>query len=235
MPRTYNRKRKPRANRRYKRKQNKKKSLVPRILQPKVYKFKRDLEETVQLNGSAAPDGWSISGIRLYKNFAWALSSIGDSTDFSNLFRQYKINGARVRMYFSNTNSSSENSGTSLYFSNSQLLIRMSPNQRGTAEVLDDSYWTCRQAKKYKLALNGGRPLDIYMPLYVENEVASSTGTANTMKKPSYVSTDVANVVHHGLNLSIERVDGQSFSYLKSNYQYVKMITTLYFQMRGTE
>ena len=233
-PRTYKRKRKPRTARRYKRRV-KKNSKVPRILAPKVYKFKRDLEETVQLNGTTAPEGWSLTGTRMYKNFAWALSSVGDSTDFSNLFRQYKINGARVRMYFSNTASDSDTIGSNSYFSNAQLLIRMSPNQRGTAEVLDNAYWTCRQAKKYKTAINGGRPLDIYMPLFVENKVASSTGTANAMKRPSYVSTDVSNIVHHGLNLSIERVDGQGFSDQKSNYQYVKCITTLYFQMRGTE
>ena len=236
MARTYKRKRAPKTNRRYKRKQIKKKAVIPRSMRPLRYTFKRDLETTIQLNGSAAPDGWSNDGnFRIYTNLAWSLASLGATTDFTNLFRQYKINGARTRLFFSQTGSSNSTTSNSSYFTNSQILCRLATNQRGTAEVLDNAYWFQRQAKKYKTALNGGRPIDLYMPLTILSEVASSTGTSNIMRKPSYVSTANTNVVHHGLNIALERVDGQSFSDNQANYQYCKMITTLYLEFRGVE
>lgn len=236
MARTYKRKRAPRTTRRYKRKAMKKKAVVPRSMRPLRYTFKRDLEQTIQLNGSTAPDGWYNDGnYRIYTNLAWSLASLGATTDFTNLFRQYKINGARVRMYFSNTASTTTELGSNSYYTNSQILCRMATNQRGTDEVLNNSYWFQRQAKKYKTALNGGRPIDIYMPLTILSEVASSTGSSNVMRKPSYVSTANTNIVHHGLNIALERVDGQGFSQNQSNYQYCKLITTLYLEFRGVE
>lgn len=207
-------------------------SKVPKVLVPKTFRFKRDLEETLQLNPAAAPEGWTLDGTsRIYRNLAWALSSLGDQTDFTNLFRQYRLKGARVRLYFSNTTSGSDDA----HFDNSQILVRMAPNQRGETEVLNSAYWQQIQAKKYKTAVNGGKPIDIYMPLFVRNEVESSTGTAYSIKKPNFISTTLNNVAHHGLNVAIERVDGQQFTQGSTNYQYAKMITTLYFECRGVE
>lgn len=231
----------PYKKRTYKRKAyNKKKAfrgkrtgMLPRQLQPKIFRFKRDIEQTLTLSGSTAPEGWAMDGNnRTYTNLAWALGSLGENTDFTSLFRQYRLKGARVKLFFSNTISGTEQDSS---HSNSQLLVRMSKNNRGSLEVLDDAYWSSVQAKKYKLAINGGRPLDIYMPLTQLNETASSTGTAYTMAKPKFVSTQTTNVPHHGLNLSIERVDGQGFTSGFTNNQYVKMITTIYFQTRGVE
>lgn len=245
MPKVYRkkifRKRNPRKYR-YKRRGGKKTAQLPLIMRPLRYRFKRDLEQVVQLNSSPAPDGWNADGnYRLYGNLAWSLGSLGATSmsDFTNLFRQYKIHGARVRFYFSNTVSGSSTVGTALgevaYNTNSQMLVRMSTNQRGLTETLDTAYWTQRQAKKYRTAINGGKPIDVYMPLFIKNEIASSTGTTTSMKKPQFVSTDQTNVVHHGLNISVERVDGQPFSDNHNNYQYMKVITTLYLEFRGTE
>lgn len=225
------RKKAPKRKRRIRRKPAAK-SKVPRSLVPKTFRFKRDLEETLQLSNTVAPEGWTLDGsFRIYRNLAWALSSVGDSTDFTNLFRQYRLKGARVRLYFSNTTSASDGGA----FDNSQMLVRMSPNQRGENETLNNAYWQQIQAKQYKTALNGGKPVDIYMPLFVRNEVESSTGTAFSIKKPNFISTTLTNVAHHGINIAIERVDGQQFTQGSSNYQYAKMITTLYFETRGVE
>lgn len=220
------------APRRKPRRRMKPAAKVPRSMVPKTFKFKRDLEETLQLNPAAAPEGWNLDGnFRIYRNLAWALSSVGDSTDFTNLFRQYRIKGARVRLYFSQTASASDDA----HFDNAQLLVRMAPNQRGEDQVLNNAYWQQINAKKYRTAINGGKPLDIYMPLYVRNEIESSTGTAYSIKKPRFISTTLPNVAHHGLNMSIERVDGQQFTQGSTNYQYAKVITTLYFETRGVE
>lgn len=205
---------------------------MPRSLVQKVIPFKRDLEATLNLTGSGPPEGWSVSGNRIYKALGWSLSSLGNYTDFTNLFRNYRIKAARVRLYFSNTMSGVEDSNS---HANSQILVRMAPNHRGQSDALDDAYWATIQAKKYKLGLNGGKPLDIYMPLVQRNELTSSTGTGTSTMSPKFISTDTSNVVHWGLNMSFERADGQAFSSGFANTQRVRMITTLYFQMKGVE
>lgn len=206
-------------------------SKVPRSLTPKTFYFKRDIEQTLSLSGSTAPEGWSLDGSnRVYTTLGWSLSSIPENVDFVSLFRQYRLKGARVRMYFSNTISGTEDS--SLH-ANSQLLVRMAPNQRGSNDLLGNSYWQQIQAKKYKLAINGGRPLDVYMPLKQPNTLQSSTGTAPALISPKFIASNIGNVVHYGLNLSIERVDGQGFTSGFGNTQKVKLITTIYLQTRG--
>ena len=233
----YKRKRSYRRRRPVRRRLRKtRKNSMPRVLRPKVHRFKRDIEETLILSGTAPPEGWSLDGnFRCYKNLAWALASVGESTDFQNLFRQYRIKGARMRFYFSNTESGAT-AGVAT-FTNSQLMVRMAPNQRGDGEVLNNAYWQSIQAKKYKLGLNGGKPLDIYMPLKQKNEIfgSASVQTQYSMMRPKYISTVASNVSHYGLNIAIERVDGQSFTTGANNTQSVKVITTLYFEMRGVE
>ena len=116
-------------------------------------------------------------------------------------------------------------------------MVRMAPNQRGDGEVLNNAYWQSIQAKKYKLGINGGKPLDVYMPLKQKNEIfgSASVSTQYSMMKPKYISTVASNVSHYGLNIALERVDGQGFTTGMSNNQSVKVITTLYFEMRGVE
>lgn len=207
-------------------------SRVPRGLTPGVYRFKRDIEETLAISAGPAPEGWSADGTsRIYRQLGWSIGALGDHSDFTNLFAQYRLKGARMKMYFSNTASSQHN----IQFSNSQLMVRMAPNQSGQVDTLNTAYWASAQAKKYRLASNGGRPLDIYMPLKQANEITSSTGTANTMTAPKFVNTDVTNVQHYGINMAIERVDGQGFSAGSTNYQYVKIITTIYLECRRVE
>ncbi len=236
-PKTYKRKRKPRTNRRFKRKQLTKSS-IPRVMRPKVYRFKRDIEETLALSSSTAPEGWTLDGSsRIYKNMGFALAQLGDVSDFTSLYRQYKINGARVRFYFSNTVSGMhQTNSTGSNYSNSQIMVRMAPNQKGEVEALDNAYWQSIQAKKYKLAINGGRPVDIYIPLKSRNIVQTSSGTQSVMGRPQFAPTENTSVLYEGINIAIDRIDGQGFSTgAYNNLQYCKVITTLYFHMRGVE
>lgn len=212
--------RKPKMVKRY-RKNARRGMSIPK---PLVFKFKRDIEQILLLNGSSPPEGWTYDSTsrRIYRQLGWSLGSMGEITDFQNLFKQYRLKGARMKLFFSNTQSDSQASNS---YSNSQLMVRMAPNQSGVAEVLDSSYWQQIQAKKYKLALNGGRPIDIYMPLKQANIITSSTGTANTMVSPKFINTIQDNVVHYGINMSFERVDGQDFSGNHNNYQYASIVT----------
>jgi hypothetical protein len=221
--------RKPKTTRRY----NKKRGMrnVPRMLTPKTFRFKRDIEQTLAFSGSVAPEGWTLDGSnRIYKNFGWSLGSLPNHEEFQALFKQYRLKGARIRLFFSNTVSGAEDANS---HANSQLIVRMAPNQRGSNDALTQEYWQQIQAKKYKTAINGGKPLDIYMPLKQPNEMQTSTGTAPSLISPKFVMSSVSNLVHYGISMSIERADGQGFTTGYGNQQYCKIITTLYLETRG--
>eukprot|EP01047_Picozoa_sp_COSAG01_P073325 COSAG01_NODE_11924_length_1834_cov_656.183862_2_plen_205_part_00 len=201
----------------------------------KTYSFKRDIEETHALSASA-PEGWNYaSGAnRIYNNMGFALGSLGATSaeEFQKLFRLYRIVGVRMRLYFSQTASANDNNK----FSNSQLMVRMAPNHQGKIQDLNNAYWQQVQAKKYRLAFNGGKPIDVYMPLKMRTQVdASSSATSVALSKPKFVPSNDLTTLFEGLNTSIERVDGQAFTSNSSNQQYVKIIYTLYFQCRGVE
>jgi len=70
------------------------------------------------------------------------------------------------------------------------------------------------------------------MPLKQENLVSSSTATANTMMTPKFINTGATNVVHYGMGVRIERVDGAAFTSGFANTQKVRMVTTLYIECR---
>jgi len=206
-------------------------SRVPRGITPGVYRFKRDIEEILTLNGEAAPEGWALDGTsRIYRQLGWSLGSLPNNGDFTDLFAQYRLKGARMRLYFSQ-----DGTGVNSGYTNSQLMVRMAPNQSGQVSTLNAAFWQQAQAKKYKLAYNGGKPLDFYMPLKIANEVTSSTGTANSMMSPKWINVVSSNVQHYGINLSIERVDGQTFTTGVNNFQRVKVITTLYLETRRVQ
>lgn len=212
-------------------KKKRKKASLPLQLKMKTYRFKRDIEQTMSLSGSSAPEGWAFDGTsRIYKNFGWSLGSLGNHAEFTNLFKQYRLKGARIKFFFSNTVSGTEDGSS---HANSQLIVRMAPNQTGTNALLNDAYWSQLQAKKYKTAINGGRPLDVYMPLRQPNEMQTSTGTAPAVQYPQWVLSSITNLVHYGMSISIERADGQTFTSGYGNTQYVKLITTLYLETRG--
>lgn len=211
---------------------------VPRGITPAVYRFKRDIEETISFSEST-PEGWNTSGNAIYRQFGWSLGALGNSADFTNLFAQYRIKGARVKMFFSTTVSGQTGDGAQFVqqsaMTNAQLIVRMAPNQSGQVTTLDLPFWAQAQAKRYKTCINGGRPLDLFMRLKQANEVTSSTGTATTMMTPKFISTAANNVQHYGMNISFERADGQPFGDFARNTQYCKLITTLYLECRRVQ
>ena len=93
---------------------------------PRPYLFKRHISEVQTL--SASNGYWVANVNNLGKAFAFSLASMTGDTDFQNLFKYYRLKGARVRMYFSNTGSTSTSeSGTSV-FPNSQILVTIDRN-----------------------------------------------------------------------------------------------------------
>lgn len=201
---------------------------------PRPYLFKRT--EAVNVNLTPSDSFWSSEGTNLGKAFAFSLSSLEDHSDFQDLFKYYRLKGARVRIYFSNTGSTVTSNSTQ--FPNTQLLVTLDRNLNGeTTNVATEKHYLQSQTAKRFIALGGDRkPVDIYMPLKQGNLVyQTATTTNNTMINPKWISTEQIDTPHWGYNMMIQRVDGQAFTSGHSNYQSIKILTTLYLECKKVE
>ena len=223
MPPKNQKKKKP-----IRRKQIKRKSTLKA---PHVYRFKRETDELVALVGT--PDSWTLnSDNSLSKVFAFALSSLGDYSDFQNLFKYYRIKGARVRMYFSNNVSRAEQSQNEA--SNKQIMIQVDRNMDGTG-VPDINSLLTSQTKKRFIALQGTRKpsVDLYMPLKQSTDIFGTAGAPTALVSPKWLNTadtEAAGVPHYGYAINMGRIDRGTFTTGISNSQYVRIITTLYIE-----
>lgn len=203
---------------------------------PRPYLFKRHISEVQTLTSS---NPYWISNVNnLGKAFAFSLASMTGDTDFQNLFKYYRLKGARVRLYFSNTGSNATSEAGTSHFPNSQLLVTIDRNMNGeTGGVADESNYLSSQTAKRRIALGGDRqPIDIYMPLKQANEVyESSLVSRNTLCSPKWVATENDSVPHFGFNLMFQRVDGQGFTSGFNNAQSVRILTTIYLECKKVE
>lgn len=210
---------------------------VQRGMSPAVYPFKRSTSVTIGLNSTSPPEGWSVNGNNLYKNWGFSLSALGDNTDFTNLFKYYRLKGVRLQIYFSNTSSPTEDGNNTA--SNQQILCWLDTNKDGTdlaTSGAESTYLTSQTAKK-KLCLNTmGKPIDIYMPLRQQNMIYGGTGNTDyTTVSPKWISTGEPTTAHYGYKMMLQRVDGQAFTSGISNSQYCKIIQTVYLQCKKVE
>lgn len=211
---------------------------VGRSIRLAIHSFKRSFEQTISLSTSAVPEGWYANGNNLYKNWGFSLASIGNFTHFTDLFKFYKVNAARVQMYFSNTGSN-PTMGSNMYYPNSQILLFIDTNNDGADESssgLAQTYYDSQTAKK-RLCLNSnGKPIDLFMKLRQADMVYG--GPANTdyaTIKPKWISTSEPTTPHFGFKTMLQRVDGQAFQSITTNTQVCKIVTTLYFSLKKVE
>lgn len=215
--------------------QSKKKSESTLAILP-TYHFKREVDELVALTGT--PDSWTLnSDNSLSKKFAFALNSMGDYSDFQNLFKYYRIKGARVRMYFSNNVSRAEQSQNES--SNKQIMIMIDRNTDGTGGHTNNEMLTS-QTKKRFIALTGSRKpaLDIYMPLKQSSDIFATSGAPTALVQPKWLNTsdsEAAQVPHYGFAINMQRIDQSGFSSGISNSQYCRIITTLYIETKKVQ
>ena len=227
-----------RKKKRTKKRVNRKRGLVKvqRGMRPAVYPFKRSLSVTIGLNSSSPPEGWSVSGNNLYKNWGFSLAQLGSHTEFTQLFKYYKLAGVRVQLYFSNTNSNARESGSS---PNQQIIMWMDTNKDGadlSASGLEATYLNSQTAKKRLCLKTTGKPIDIYMPLRQQSMIYGGVGNTDyATVRPKWISTTEPATPHFGYKMMLQRVDGQAFTSGISNSQYCKIIQTLYFKCRKVE
>lgn len=208
---------------------------APRPLtDPGIYKFKRTIAETLKLSNSDPPSGWTSTTNNLGKAFGWTLSAVNDFVDFTNLFKYYRLRGARVQMFLSNTTSIGNSAPN-----NTQTIGTIDFNLNGDASnvATESHYIDSQTAKRKVLMTNSGKAsLDIYMPLKQLKEMRNvSGGTATAMTTPTWVGTDNPYLPHFGYNIMLQRVNGDAFASGMTGNQYIKMYTTLYFECKKVE
>ena len=215
-------------------------SKVGRPMKPVTYTFKRCFEELVDLKvDQGGTDGWVEEGTGLYKQFVYNLSLLPDYTDFTNLFHSYKITGVSMKMYFSNTNSGTNNTSSAMNHANSQVLMRVAPNPDGaSANILTNplsiDWFNQTSSTKRRLCLNTiGKPITTYTKLKQLGEVYHNTGNTDyTIKTPKWLSTKEPSTPHYGMNCRLDRVDGGTFTAGYNNNQVVRIIHTVYIKCR---
>lgn len=207
-----------------------------------VYLFKRRTTQVVQLSDTTLPTGWLASSDNgVYKPWAFNLAQVNDLTDFTKLFKQYKICGVKLELSFNNTQSSVTGgpAGTPNVSTGSQLQVYTIPNRSGASrnnvtDPLTEKICLDTQACKKRLALNGGRPIKIYMRTnQLAQMYASALNTDYAVTKPRYISSGETTTEHYGVEMYINRVDGETLSSNIANEQRVRITATYYIACKG--
>lgn len=202
-----------------------------------IHSFKQSFEQVIGLNTTAPPSGWSANGNNLYRSLVFKLTDIQQHGEFTDLFAMYKLKGVRMQMYFSNNSAESmeTTAGGTTISPNQQMLVWTDRNTGTSAFTGTTDEMLNSQTAKKKLALRtDGRPLDIYMPVRVMNTIEQDSSFVRPAPAPksTWIGTDYPSVEHYGLNMMIQRVDGQTFTTSINNSQYARIIYTLYFSTK---
>ena len=218
-----------------------------RGLRQSVYLFKRQTTSVVSLNGVADGTGWFPAGDNgMYKQFEFNLDQLTGTgqTDFTALFKRYKICAVKVELSFNSTGSviSSVPTSSSIPVPGAQLQVYTTPNRSGRARdpsvnPLTEAELMHTQAKTKRLALNGGRPLRYYMKMTQLGMIyVSPTDTDYATQAAQFVSTGETGAIHYGSEVYINRVDGAALSSgLVGAGQTMRQTVTYYLAFKGVE
>ena len=209
-------------------------SSIPRsVTSPMTYKFQQTFADSIQLNTAIPPTGWSAQGNALVRQMTFSLDELPTYTRFSNLFAQYRLLAVKTEMFFGNTVSDTLDTGTS-NSGNRQMLVYTMPNRAGVAETLTEDAFLQTQAHKKQLALKtDGKPTVCYQDLSQLSQVFhTGVNTDYAKMSPKFISTGESGTPHYGLDIRIQRVDGEEFSQSTATYPFVKLLHTVYFECR---
>jgi hypothetical protein len=213
-----------------------------------IMPFTRERETVVRLDTRSGIDngaGTFIDMIRtndggLVGRIRVRLSNLNNSTDFTNLFKEYKLN--YIKMTFipagnvAGTRTDLRDPAT--MNGNKNILIRTMLNR--TNEVPTDlntvNDWAQVQAKK-QWVLVQDKPTTITCKLnqlsVVQSGDAASYAT-NTMQTPQYISTNSPSVNHYGLTVRFDSIDGTAITEANGDlWPRFRLITKVYFTCRG--
>lgn len=234
------RKRRPRRIRR--------RARVPRSIRGRpgstgqVYNFKRNISQILSVGTPS--QGWLLNSgsTAMATTMEHRLSDLVDNSDFKNLFRYFKINAVRIRIWNANT-AVTDNNYTG-QFPNAQLMLRWMRNNDGQTTGNDDQqkYMDSQIAKVQNLTKASGKPIDLFYKVKQSNMIyQAATGvppsnTAYSLQKPKWIDTESGqNAAHYGLNMLIQRCDNQTLSSGFLNQQQLRLDYTYYIQCKQVQ
>lgn len=153
-------------------------------------------------------DGGLVGRIRI------RLNNLPSSSDFTNLFKEYKLNYLKLTFIPAGNISATQvtDRASAAPLGNKNVLIRTCLNR--TNEVPDASdtieNWSQIQAKR-QWVLVQDRPTTITCKLNQLSQVqkgSTATNSFHTVQKPKYISSNIADVNHYGLTIRMDSLDG---------------------------
>jgi hypothetical protein len=206
-----------RKKRSYRYRRGKPYNRLPRV---RTYAFKRAQESLLALEAPANgwinvdPDG-DAYGHCLVKTFTFDMAEVPSAEEFSNLYRQYKLNHV-VAKFFPSYSSIGVTTGP---VATTNLIITIWANTNGLP--LDNTFRNedlleIQGKKQFMMPQN--KPLYISMPLkqlgntFAGTDTAGNIETTFAVRKPRYLGTDNLTVPHYGFNVHIRKVDGSNFT-----------------------
>lgn len=199
------------------RKKRKTKKPIVRIqrrigMKPATHFFTRKQQFAIDCNDSGTfPSnmGYTTEG-NIYWNTAFALSSLDNHTEFTNLFTQYKICAIKLEIspHINVTNSNvAEN-----------LMIRTKWNSTGrefTSALTNSDILQMSAMRKYILPRANNKPAQVYFKTRQLNMIyETNILTGYSTVKPRYIDTKEPDVPHQGLMMYISATSGNTFTQL---------------------
>lgn len=224
-------------------KRNTRRIPMSRAMRPQIYLFKRRRTEVVELDTQTPPTGWNSFGNALYKQFVYKLTDLTNYSDFTNLFNQYKLAGVKCQFIFSNTQSAPvQHDSNPTYNPNAQIVMWLAPNPTGKQQTLSPTHFYNTSSATKRICLNGGKPVGVYRrnkqltQILQAHPPAGGTPTTDYgFSNPKFISTSEPHTEHYGLNVLLERVDGNLMAGNSNNYQYMRIYYTYYVVCRQVE
>lgn len=191
---------------------------------PAVHIFKRSIVENLLLSNASVPTGWvrdTGDGKSIKRNYEFTLNDLTDPTDFTNLFAYYKLNAVKQEIYSANTIADDDNS---------QLMVFWDTNKSSRVQGTEQSFLESQTSKR--AILKPSCSLKMYTKLRQLSNLYKLTDDDYAVVRPRYVSTSEPNTPHYGCSVRISRVSGQDFGADMNNFQYLKIITTIYLSVK---
>ena len=165
------------------------------------------------------------------------LNDLPGYTDFTNMFRQYKITGIKIIFYpaanttlAGGTRDGGPNSGNG-------VLVRVMKNQTGVAMQSGNTIaeWSQVMAKRQWI-LNQRGPSSIYCPvnqLVDVRALSDLSSNEQAIQRPKFLSTNDPAVAHLGLNIRFDSLNGVALSNSEQIWPEFRIVCKYYIKLRG--
>jgi len=232
-PRTIRRKRYP--NQKFKFSKGLSQSVIPFTRERETYFKLNDLtgSGTSPFNNLVHTGDGGVAG-----NLSVKLTDFPASTDFTNLFKKYKLNYLKLIFYPASTAVIAGETREGAPSTNNNILIRVALNRTGIEMGAGNTIaeWSQLQAKKQWL-LSQTRPTTITCKLSQLVAVAGNGFTVANEKyaviKPRYIDTDNASIPHTGLNIRFDSLNGEALEQTAEVWPTFRVVAKVYMTCKG--